>query len=137
MARLAAKLPGAQGRLAVINGYGPGTFSTLVERWAAAAGGRTVRYEPFAREAERAAVQRTWGRTDLPTYDFGAARFIVSFGADFLDTWGPTVEHQRGFAASHGFANGAMARHVYVGPRMSLTGRMRLWMSVPRNRDPH
>ncbi len=132
IARLAAKLPGAQGRLAVINGYGPGTFSALVDRWVAAAGGRTVRYEPFAREAERAAVQRTWGRSDLPKYDFAAANFIVSFGADFLETWGPSVENQREFAASHGYANGRMAKHVFVGPRMSLTAaNADEWISVP------
>jgi molybdopterin-containing oxidoreductase family iron-sulfur binding subunit len=32
------------------------------------------------------------------------------------------VEHQRGFAESHGFNSGEMARHVMFAPRMSLTG---------------
>ena len=32
-----------------------------------------------------------------------------------------TIEQQRGFAASHGFNDGSMARAVFVGPRMSLT----------------
>ncbi len=132
IARLAAKVPGAQGRLAVINGYGASTFSTLLNQWTTVVGGRAVRYEPFAREAERLAAELTWGRSDLPSYDFAAARYIVSFGADFLETWGATVEHQRGFASSHGFADGQMAKHVFVGPRMSLTAaNADHWVSVP------
>ena len=55
-------------------------------------------------------------------YDFAGARHIVSFGADFLETWGPVVEQQRGFAAAHGFAGQGMAKLVYAGPRMNLTG---------------
>ncbi|HRP08399.1 MAG TPA: twin-arginine translocation signal domain-containing protein, partial [Gemmatimonadales bacterium] len=109
IARLAARLGASNGRMLAINGYGPSTFSTLLEQVMAAGGGRTVRWQAFAREAERSANQRTWGRDDLPEYDFGAADYIVSFGADFLETWGPVVAQQRGFARSHGFSNGSMA----------------------------
>jgi anaerobic selenocysteine-containing dehydrogenase/Fe-S-cluster-containing dehydrogenase component len=132
IARLAAKVGPAAGKLAVLNGYGPSTFTTLLQDWTKALGGTHVAFEPFAREAERAANQRAWGRDDLPTYDFGAAKHIISFGADFLETWGPVVEQQRGFAASHGFHDGTMSRHVFVGPRLSLTGaNADEWLSVP------
>ncbi|MDZ4259413.1 MAG: 4Fe-4S dicluster domain-containing protein [Gemmatimonadales bacterium] len=122
IARLAARLGQAGNRVAAINGYGPSTFSQLLEGMVGQLGGTTVSWQPFAREAESRANQRTFGRDDLPAYDFGVARYIVSFGADFLETWGPTMEQSRGFAASHGFNDGTMARHVYVGPRMNLTG---------------
>jgi anaerobic selenocysteine-containing dehydrogenase/Fe-S-cluster-containing dehydrogenase component len=132
IARLAARLGSANGRAIAINGYGPSTFSTLLEDMMTAIGGRTVRWEAFGREAERKANERTFGRTDLPTYDFASARFIVSFGADFLETWGPVVEQQRGFAQSHGFNNGTMAKHVFVGPRMNLTAaNADEWLDVP------
>ena len=132
IARLAARLGTANGRLVAFNGYGPSTFSTLLGDVVQAAGGRTVRWEAFSRDAERIANRRTWGRDDLPSYDFAAARFIVSFGADFLETWGDTVVSQRGFAESHGFNNGTMAKHVYVGPRMNLTGlNADEWLEVP------
>src|SRR6185436_4134171 len=52
---------------------------------------------------------------------FGQAKLIVSFGADFLDGWGSSVQHQLDFADAR--AKGAAApRFVYVGPRRSLTG---------------
>src|SRR5262249_51214698 len=47
---------------------------------------------------------------------------VISFGADFLETWLSPVEHMRGFADMHGFADGKMGRFVHVEPRMSLTG---------------
>lgn len=122
IARLAERLGQANGRVAAINGYGPSTFTSLLEGMVGGLGGTAVRWQAFAREAESRANQRTFGRDDLPAYDFGAARYIVSFGADFLETWGATMEQSRGFAASHGFNNGEMAKHVYVGPRMNLTG---------------
>ncbi len=120
--RLATRLAGAQGRVAVISGAGPGTFDDLLADWTAALGGRLVRWEPFGREPERMANRQVFGQDELAHFDFAAAHHIVSFGADFLDTWGPVVEQQRGFAVSHGFQNQTMAKLVYVGPRMNLTG---------------
>ena len=38
----------------------------------------------------------------LPSHDFAAARFVVSFGADFLETWLSPVEYHRGFARMAG-----------------------------------
>ena len=132
VARLAAKVGAAHGELAVINGYGASTFSTMLTKWTTALGGFITNFEPFSREAERLANQKSWGRTDLPVYDFAAAKYIVSFGADFLETWGSVVEQQRGFAASHGFHEGGMARAVFVGPRLSLTAaNSDEWLNVP------
>jgi len=121
--RLTAKLAGAGGKLAVISGAGRGTFSDLLEQWTAALGGKLVRYEPFDHEPLRAANQEVFGRDELPAHDFAKARFILSFGADFLETWLAPIENQRGFAESHGFHDGRMARHVAFAPRMSLTGQ--------------
>src|SRR6266566_5262404 len=53
------------------------------------------------------------------------ARYILSFGADFLDTWLSPVGYQHAFSRAHGFNSAradAMAKLVFVGPRMTLTG---------------
>jgi anaerobic selenocysteine-containing dehydrogenase/Fe-S-cluster-containing dehydrogenase component len=132
IARLAEKMGATNGRVTAINGYGPSTFSTMLAEMVAAMGGQAVNWQAFGREAERSANFRTWGRYELPAYDFAAADYIVSFGADFLETWGDTMAQQRGFAASHGFHDGVMARHLYVGPRMNLTGaNADEWLDVP------
>jgi molybdopterin-containing oxidoreductase family iron-sulfur binding subunit len=122
IARLAAKLGPAQGKVAVISGAGRGTFDDLLTEWTAALGGKLVHHQPHDLEALRAANKQVFGVDGLAAHDFGKARYIVSFGADFLESWGPSVENQRGFADAHGFHDGTMAKFIYVGPRASLTG---------------
>ncbi len=123
IATLAAKLQAAGGKLAVISGAGRGTFTDLFQGWTAAQGGKFARYSAFSFEPLRAANQMTFGTSEVPHYDLARARYILSFGADFLDgSWLSPVETQRGFAESHGYRDGAMAKHVMFAPRMSLTG---------------
>jgi molybdopterin-containing oxidoreductase family iron-sulfur binding subunit len=122
LTRLAAELEKAAGKVAVISGAGRGTFAELLADWTAALGGRLVRYEPFDHEPVRAANRQTFGLDQLPAHDFATAKYIVSFGADFLGSWGAPIEQQRGFAEAHGFGNGEVAKLVYVAPRMDLTG---------------
>ncbi len=88
IAMLAQKVGAASGKLAVISGAGRGTFSSFLGDWTGAAGGRVVRYQAFDLEPVRAANARVFGRDEIPAYDFGAAKYIVSFGADFLETFG-------------------------------------------------
>jgi molybdopterin-containing oxidoreductase family iron-sulfur binding subunit len=122
IATLVQKLQGASGKLAVLSGAGRGSLSDLFKSWTEAQGGRLVRYRPFSFEPIRAANQQIFGIAELPHYDFARAKYILSFGADFLDgSWLSPVEHQRGFAEAHGYSSGEMAKHVMFAPRMSLT----------------
>ncbi len=122
VARLAEKLGAAGNRVAVISGSGRGTFSDLLGEWVRALGGRVVGYETFASEPLRAANRQVFGVDQLAAHDFSRAKYIVSFGADFLDTGLGSIEHARGFARSHGFADRNVAKFVYIAPRMDLTG---------------
>ena len=123
IALLGQQLGAAGSGFAVLSGAPRGSFTGFLADFTAAAGGRLVRWEPFDQTALRLASKRVFGRDEVPSHDFAKARYIVSFGADFLDTWGPTVENQRQFAESHGFSrDGGMAKHVYFAPRASLTG---------------
>jgi molybdopterin-containing oxidoreductase family iron-sulfur binding subunit len=121
IALFASKLASAQGKVAVISGAGRGTYRDLLGAWTAALGGKIIDYEPFDHEAMRAANRQVFGLDQLPAHDFAKARYIVSFGADFLETWLSPTENQRGYAASHGYVDGSMSRHVAFGPRLDLT----------------
>src|SRR5829696_9917552 len=120
--RLATKVSAAGGKVAVLSGAGQGTFSDLLTDWATTVGGRVTRWEPLDHEPLRAANRQVFGIDELPAHDFGSAKYILSFGADFLETWLSPTENQRGFAAAHGFAEGDVAKFVYAAPRMDLTG---------------
>jgi molybdopterin-containing oxidoreductase family iron-sulfur binding subunit len=120
--QLADKVKAAGTQVAVLSGAGDGTFSALLSSWTLALGGRVARWQPLDHDAMRLANARVFGLDELPSHDFARARYIVSFGADFLETWLAPIQNQAGFADSHGFQNGEMAKAVYVGPRRDLTG---------------
>jgi anaerobic selenocysteine-containing dehydrogenase len=91
---------------------------------AGAVGGRRVEYEALSEAPLREAARIAFGRDEIPTFDFEAADLVVSFGADFLETWGSPVEQSRGFARSSGVSDdGEKARFVFLGSRLSLTGQ--------------
>ncbi|HYX81038.1 MAG TPA: 4Fe-4S dicluster domain-containing protein, partial [Gemmatimonadales bacterium] len=101
------------------------TFGDLVDQWMQQVGGRRISYEPFGFDALRAGNRLAFGTSAVPAYDFANAKYLVSFGADFLDTFLSPVEFQNGFSHAHAFDGGrsaGMAKFVYVAPRLSLTG---------------
>ena len=124
--RLQAKVKEARGKgIAFVTGLESGSFGELVDAWMKQVGGRHVTYEPFAFEALREGNRLTFGTPAIPWHDFANARYIVSFGADFMETWLSPVGYQNGFTRAHAFESGrdgSMAKFVSVAPRLSLTG---------------
>ena len=105
-----------------VNQHETGSFPAFLDQWLAAlrhAGAHRLRRRGAARGAagEHADVRRLRG----PRSTFGAARLIVSIGADFLDGWGASVPQQLAFADARAKLADA-PRFVYIGPRRSLTG---------------
>jgi len=86
MAMAGDKLKGARGKLALVTGNATGSLHKLSAAWATAAGGTHLVYEPFAQESAREANHRTFGVAALPQADFSRAQFVLSLGADFLET---------------------------------------------------
>jgi len=64
-----------------------------------------------------------FGRS-LPTYDFGAAKVIVSLGADFLGTWMNPVENAKGYSKGRRIdeKNPQMSKHYQFEGFLSMTG---------------
>src|SRR5918911_3877359 len=112
---------GQAGSAVFINAHESGSFSAFLDGWLAAFGMPPhLSYDALADGAVIAANRVSYG-VSWPSLDFHAARLIVSFGADFLDTWGASVPQQLDFADARAKLEGA-PRFVYVGPRRSLTG---------------
>ncbi|MBI3002232.1 MAG: molybdopterin-dependent oxidoreductase [candidate division NC10 bacterium] len=117
-----AALKGQGGRIAFVTPLLTGSLDRLIESWLGAVGGRRVRYEAVAHEAHRTAGRLAFGLEAIPFYDLEPARVVLSFGADFLETWLSPVEHARQFAAARAYRQGRIGRFAYIGPRLSLTG---------------
>ena len=104
-----------------INQHESGSFPGFVDAWLAGFGMRPHLSVDF--EADSATIEanrRTYG-VAWPKLSFTDATLIVSFGADFLETWGMSVPQQLDFADARAKIGGA-PRVVYIGPRRSLTG---------------
>ena len=119
--------PGVLNRAAFVTPLLTGSLDKLVGEWCAANRvGTRLRYEPFAYEALREANRLCFG-SDFNTvadYKIEEADFLLSFGADFLETWLSPVNYARQFRKFREpceSKDGAMGRFVYVGPRQSLT----------------
>ncbi|MGI8618590.1 MAG: molybdopterin-dependent oxidoreductase [Gemmatimonadaceae bacterium] len=104
-----------------INQHESGSFPGFLDGWLNALGMPPhISFDTQSDFAAIAANRQTYG-VSWPRYDFRAARLVVSFGADFLDSWGPSVSQQLDWADAR--ADVARApRLIYVGPRRSLTG---------------
>ncbi|CAN5197555.1 TAT-variant-translocated molybdopterin oxidoreductase [soil metagenome] len=96
------------GGIVFLTANGGGSMGALTREWTAAIGGRTVVYEPWAGQPR-----------DL---DFADADVLVSFGADFLETWGSPVDYAWQFARMRTPRNGRRGKFVWVGPHRGLTG---------------
>ena len=124
LARIASQLGSVDpSRVWFLTGHSTGSFDRLTNEWLAALGSdHRVVYEPFAYEALRHANRTIFGVDAVPQHDFSAAKVVVSFGTDFLDTWLSPVEHAREFAEGHAFRDGTMGKFIHIEPRMSMTG---------------
>lgn len=81
-----------------------------------------VAFEVFDEQVLREANARSFGNSQLPTFDLAQSRYVLSFGADFLGTWNSPVAQSVGYGEMRQGRPGVRAKFVQVEPRMSQTG---------------
>jgi len=79
-------------------------------------------FEPFAYEALKTANALVFGIDGLPSYHMDQADLLISFGADFLETWLSPVEYAWKFKAMHRLHGHHKNAFFHIGPYRSLTG---------------
>jgi molybdopterin-containing oxidoreductase family iron-sulfur binding subunit len=119
--RLGEELLRHRGRTVFLTGHYGGTMDTLVDAFVAAAGARRVRYEPFAWEPLRAASRMVYGVDAVPVHDFGNAEVVITFGADFMETWLSPIDYMHGFVKGRAYSQGRRGKLISVGAHQSLT----------------
>ena len=121
--RIGALRSGGKSRaIAVVTQLENGSLGGMLDRWVQALGARPrVTLESFAYESIRAANRITFNRDAIPYYAFEDAEVVLSFGADFIETWLSNVSYARSFARMHSFRDGRAGTFIHVEPRQSLT----------------
>ena len=79
-------------------------------------------FEPFAYESLKTANEKVFGVNGLVSYHMGKADVLLSFGADFLETWLSPVEYARKFKEMNAYGNDRKNLFFQVSPLQSLTG---------------
>lgn len=116
------KNKGEGNSVAFFSSHQTGSLDALIDEFLAFIGStRRIRYEAFGFESIRTASRAVFDVDKIPQYSLDRAKYIVSFGADFLETWMSPVKHAREFGKSRELTNSRMAPFVYVGPRLSMT----------------
>jgi len=93
-------------------------IAQLLERFGAKP---PVTYEFFSDEVLRRANAVAFGSHQLATVDLENARYVISFGADFLGTWNSAVAQSVAYGRMRQAGPGARPKFVDVGARLSQT----------------
>jgi anaerobic selenocysteine-containing dehydrogenase len=110
-------------RLFVVSDLQTGALAEVMQDFQRAVGlpGEVVFYQPFAYDSLRAANERLFGRRVIPRYDLRSCDLVLSFGADFLESWISDVEFAGQFGAMHHRRANFGGEMIYIGPRLSMT----------------
>ena len=123
VSRLANELQKVRSKTGIVMATDPvgGHLGMVVERFVSGLGGRHVPYEPLERTTLRAAIKRVFNQDVMPDFDIERTNYLLSFGADFLNTWVSPVRYARGYGH---FRQGDRERGtlVHVDSRFSMTG---------------
>src|SRR5689334_6156903 len=111
------------GSLAALTRPGSNSRNDLLALFVDKLGGQApIAFELFGDDVLRRANLQSFAREQVPTFDFANSRAVISFGADFLGTWGSPVAQNAGYASMRGGRPGIRGSLIQVEPRMSLSG---------------
>jgi len=79
-------------------------------------------FESYAYESLKTANEKVFGLDGLVSYRMDQADVLVSFGADFLETWLSPVEYAWKFKSMHAVKDGNKNLFFQISPYQSLTG---------------
>lgn len=81
-----------------------------------------ISYELLAPDWLRMANRHSFGQSSLPFYDLAETRYLLSFGADFVESHLSPVQYSHAFGRMRQGRDTVRGHFTYVGGRMSLTG---------------
>jgi molybdopterin-containing oxidoreductase family iron-sulfur binding subunit len=117
-----SSLPGPRGEILFLSDLTTGSELRMVNRFLASMGpSNHLMYEPLAYEPLRRASAEIFGTGAIPSYRIDKADFLLSFGADFLETWVSNVRFARQFSKFREPGEHGKHPFYYVGPRINIT----------------
>ena len=114
---------GGTDRLALLTPQLRGTLATLTTGFMRSFGSpHHLAYEFLAPDWLRAATRKSFGQPSLPWYDLAQTRYLLSFGAEFVESYLSPVHYGGAFGRMRQERDTVRGHFTYVGARLSLTG---------------
>jgi anaerobic selenocysteine-containing dehydrogenase len=99
-----------------------GSLAILTERFMRSFGSQHhVAWDLLSPEWIRRGSLASYGREIVPDYDLENTQYVLSFGADFLETHLSPVRYSKGFGSMRQARPTIRGRFTYAGARMSMT----------------
>jgi molybdopterin-containing oxidoreductase family iron-sulfur binding subunit len=99
-----------------------GDTEQLVEAVTSGASFKHIQYDAASYSGIRKANELSFGKSMIPDYDFSKAKTIVSFGADFLNSWLLPTQFVSQYSKRRNPDNDWMSKHYQLESIMSITG---------------
>ncbi len=126
-----ARKNGKTGNIVFLSNNITGSLGNLVDQWMGALGGTHIQYETYPHEPLKEANKISFGIDKIPTYHIEKTEYLLSFGADFVETWLSPVQYTKQFSQMHSVKDKSVGRFVHVEPRASLTAsNADEWISI-------
>lgn len=81
-----------------------------------------IQYDAVSYAGIRKANELSFGKSMIPDYDFSKAKTIVSFGADFLNSWLLPTQFTSQYGERRNPDGAWMSKHYQIESNMSITG---------------
>ncbi len=110
-------------RLALLTPQLRGTLAELAAGFMSAFDSpHQISFELLEPDLLRAASRESFGRPTLPFYDLAECRYLLSFGADFVESHLAPVQYGNAFGRMRQGRDTVRGHFTHVGGRLSLTG---------------
>ncbi|MCK4268212.1 MAG: molybdopterin-dependent oxidoreductase, partial [Actinomycetia bacterium] len=119
------KEDGERNKIEVLTDPVRGTLGEVFSNFAEDLGANLHAYDFMSDVGLAEANKKAFGDDGFANYDIANAEYIVSFGANFLDTWATPVKHSVGFGRMRDTTIGKEGDRgwlVHFEPRLSVTG---------------
>jgi len=115
---------GGQIRLVSNTILSPTTKAAIARFTAKYPSAQHIQYDQVSHYGMLKANEQSLGAAIIPSYDFSKASTIVGIGADFLGSWGSTIENKKQYAQTRevGEDKKQMSRHYQFESILSITG---------------
>ncbi len=93
----------------------------VVESFASAFGARHMGYDPVERTVLKTSMKQVFNQDTMPDFDIDNANYVLSFGADFLNTWESPIRYARGYGHFRQGEGRDRGKLVHFDSRFSMT----------------